>query len=204
MWRKLADAAFWIGLALYFGGIAAIAVAAPAVFKTAQEKQLKLPGIADPPLDMGNQVGGEIFGNVLYNFRIIEAIALALMLVGIGTWVLGHKHVRRSTWVILTLWAMVAAITAVDIGWLQNRIWELRETVRQQAPAHAAEGKGARWPERIQFDTLHHWDESLGHAKAYILLGMILVASWRGLADKRSSYAPDAPDVLRRTMSKQP
>jgi hypothetical protein len=205
MWRKLADVAFWIGLALYFGGILVIGViVAPGVFDAARENHLTMQGITVPPLEMWKEVGGEVFGNVLNRFRVVESVSLALMLAGIAGWMLGHKHVRRSTWVLAALWTLVAVLTVVDLVWLQNRIWDLRTVVRQEAPAHAGEGMEARWPARDQFESLHNLDESLNKGKGYVLLGMILVASWRGLADKKAGYTPDAPEIVRKTISKHP
>jgi hypothetical protein len=206
MWRKLADVAFWIGISLYFGGLIALgAIAAPAVFKTARDLPLSMPGIADPPLNTANQVGGEVFGEILARFAYVEALALALTLIGIAIWILGHRHVRRSTWIVLILWTLIAAIATIDAAWLRPKVWSLRTTIRQQASAHvapAATAPGA-WPEYQQFDSLHKWDETLGRAKIYLLLGMILVIAWRGLAEKRNPNAPDGPEVLRRTMGKQ-
>lgn len=204
MWRKLADVAFWIGVSLYFGGLLAVGlVAAPAIFQTARAQKISMPGIAEPPLDMANQVGGEIFGEVLYRFGFLEAVALALMLAGIAGWILGHKHVRRSTWVVLALWGMVAILAATDARWLRPKVWAMRTLVREQAPAHVAAGAAAPWPERDQFDRLHQWDETLGRAKVYLLLAMLIVTAWRGLAEKRlPGGGPDAPEVLRKTMAK--
>jgi hypothetical protein len=112
---------------------------------------------------------------------------------------LGHKHVRRSTWVVLACWVLLAALAAVDAGMIRPKVWALRTTVREQAREHAVEG--ARWPERDQFDRLHLWDETLGRAKVYLLLGMLVVTAWRGLAEKRGAGGLDAPDVLRKTMA---
>src|ERR1041384_5508963 len=115
MWRKLADVAFWIGVSLYFGGLIAVgAIVAPAVFDTAKDSHLSMPGIAAPPLDMGGQVGGQVFGVILNRFSYVEALGLILMFVGLAGWILGHKHVRRSTWVIAILWVMVGGMAAMD------------------------------------------------------------------------------------------
>src|SRR4051794_7379891 len=107
MWQKFADVIFWIGLSLYFGGLIAVgAIVAPAVFDTATAAHLSMPDVATPPLDMSRQVGGEVFGAVLGRFAYLEAGALGMMLVGLAAWILGQRHVRGSTWVLLVLWAM--------------------------------------------------------------------------------------------------
>jgi hypothetical protein len=200
MWRKLADVAFWIGVSVYFGGIVALgAIAAPAIFQTAKYAHVSMPGIASPPLEMGNQVGGEIFGEVLHRFAYVEAGSLALMLAGIAGWMLGHKHVRRSTWVVLICWVLLATLAAADAAVIRPKVWALRTTVREQAAART--DANAAWPEREQFDRLHGLDETLNRAKGYLLLGMLVVTAWRGLAEKRVGHTTDAPEVLRKTMA---
>jgi hypothetical protein len=174
-------------------------VVARAVFDTAKGAGLSMPGITAPPLEMDKQVGGELFGAVLNRFSYFEALGLALMLAGLAGWLLGHRHVRRSTWVIAALWAMVAGLAAVDAGWVRPQVWAQREVVREQAASHAADREGAEWPERAAFDRLHQLSETLGHCKGYVLLAMILVTAWRGLAEKRAAPA-DKAEVMRRTM----
>src|SRR4051812_18073491 len=111
MWRKFADVMFWVGLSLYFGGLVAVwAIVAPAIFRTAENAHVSMPGITSPPLDMPREVGGEIFGVVLGRFAYLEAAALMLMFVGLAAWILGHRHVRRGTWLLLALWTLVAAL----------------------------------------------------------------------------------------------
>ncbi len=188
MWRKLADVVFWIGLSLYFGGLMTIgAVVAPAVFQASREAHLSMPGIAAPPLVIDTQVGGEVFGAILNRFSFVEAAALGLMLAGLATWLLAHKQVRWSTLVLLALWTFVAGMAAYDSASLRPRVWKLREDVRQQAPAHAADAVGAAWPDREEFDRLHTASETLGRSKGYVLLAMIFVAAWRALAERRGS-----------------
>lgn len=202
MWRKLADVSFWIGVSLYFGGLLALGlVAAPAIFRTAESARLAMPGIADPPLVMYRHVGGEIFGVVLHRFAYVEAAALTLMLAGIAGWMLGHRHVRRSTWVVLICWVLVATLAAADAGVIRPSVWQLRSVVREQATTRAAADPKAPWPERDQFDRLHALDETFNRAKIYLLLAMLVVTAWRGLAEKSGRPTPDAPEVIRRTMA---
>jgi hypothetical protein len=201
MWRKLSDVAFWIGISLYFGGIIAVgAVVAPSVFRTTDEAHISMPGIAAPPLTMSSQVGGEIFGDILSRFSYMEALSLALMLLGLSGWLLAHRHVRRSTWVVLILWAISAGLAAYDAASVRPAIWKLREAVRDGASTRAADAKDAPWPERSQFDKLHSWDETLNRFKGYTLLAMILVTAWRGLAEKHTAPPLDTRDIIKKTV----
>jgi hypothetical protein len=202
MWRKLADVVFWIGVSVYFGGLLVLgAVAAPAIFHAAESAHVSMPGIAEPPLVMHRQVGGEIFGAVLNRFAYVEATALALMLAGIAAWVLGHKHVRRSTWVVLICWVLLATLAAADGGVIRPRVWALRTTIREQAATRPAADAKTAWPERDEFDRLHALDETFGRAKAYLLLAMLAVTAWRGLAEKSARPSADGPEMMRKTLA---
>ena len=200
MWRKAADVTIWLGTSVYFGGLVTLGVvAAPAVFASSANAHLSMPGIAAPPLNMSNQVGGEIFGEVLNRFAWVQLIGLALILVGLAVWFLGHKMVRRSTWVLVILWILLAALTAYDIGVLRPRVFVVRDAVREKAkrppPPTMPAGPltSADWPEQVEFNGLHDRSEAIAHWEAYVLLGMILVAAWRGLAEKKPSHAVPAP-----------
>jgi len=208
MWRKFAEVIFWVGLSVYFGGLVAVgAIVAPAVFQSATNAHVSMPGIASPPLDMPREVGGEIFGAVLNRFAYLEAAALVLMFIGLAAWILGNRHVRWGTWLLLALWSLVAALTIYDSASLRPRVWELRQARRDTAAAHASAAPNTPWPEDIEFDGLHRRSEMLGRVKAYALLAMLLITAWRSLRSRAESRPGDAPqfrDPLIRTMSKQP
>ena len=88
---------------------------------------------------------------------------------------------------LLTLWILLAATLAYDAGLLTPKIWSQRNTVWQTASMHVTDGAPAAWPERAAFLRLHAQAETLGRVKIYLLLGMILVAAWRGLAERAVS-----------------
>jgi len=209
MWRKLSDVIFWLGLSLGFGGLVVVgAIVAPSVFATASHAKLTMPGV-DKPLDMSRQVGGEIFGDILSRFGWLEMGAMGLMLVGIIGWFLTHKHIRRSTWVIAILWAAAASLLGIDAGVVQPKVWTLRETVRQEAHLHASDGTPAApasaWKAKDDFDNYHAWSEHLGQWRVYLMLGMMVAAAWRSLAESRGGGAyghADRGDVIRQALRK--
>jgi len=185
MWRRATNVAFWIGVSIYFGGILALgAVAAPAIKNAVQNAGISMPGVPVPPLEMRPEVTGQIFGEILARFTTVEVIALALMLVGIAGFLFAHTPVRRSAWILLIMWFGLAAFLAYDTGILRNKVWAQRKAMWQTAAAHLPDGSPNTWPERAEFNRLHLRSESLGRAKAYLLLGMIVVAAWRGLAER--------------------
>lgn len=180
MWRKLIDLLFWLAAALHFGGLVTLgAIAAPAIFRTTKDAGIVLPGIATPPLPGDSQAGGEIFGAIFQRYAYVEFAALGILLICILAWLFTTRF-RTSTGVLAALWAITAALVIYDAAILTPRVWEVRTTVRKEAPAHAAEGMDAMWPARLEFDKLHKRSESLGKARVYALLGMIVIAAWRG------------------------
>jgi hypothetical protein len=190
MWRRILDVIFWIGASLCFGGLVALGViVAPAVFETARQTHLSMPGIS-PPLEVDRQVGGEIFGAILHRFAYLEVACLLLMLVALAGWIISQRVVRRSTWLLLTLWVLVGALTAYDAGFLRPKVFVLRQEVRDQATAHAADAPGAVWPARAEFDVLHARSETVGHLKTYAVLAMILLAAWRPMPRMSQRGAP--------------
>jgi hypothetical protein len=183
MLRQSMHIAWWLGTSLYFGGLVTLgAIVAPVVFTTSADAHLSMAGIASPPLDMGRQVGGEIFGAALNRFAWVELLSLGLMLIGLMGMILLHKPARRSSWTLFILWILLTGCAAYDTGMLRPKVWEVRTQVRQSAVAHAAATEP--WAEQTEFDRLHEEAELLGRVKVYLLLGMIVVAGWRRLADK--------------------
>lgn len=185
MLRKFAMVAWWLGVSAYFGGILAVgAVVAPVVFDTARSAALTMPGVP-ASLDVSKQVGGEIFGAVLGRFLIVEVICLGVMLAGLTVTIVTHKTVRRSTWVLLGLWMILATFTGYDAGYLRPQVLQARDKYRASASMHvSSENPDEVWPERAAFEEVHARSETFGRLKAYALLGMILVGAWKGLAEK--------------------
>ena len=187
MLKQSMHIAWWLGVSLYFGGLVTLgAIVAPAVFATSADAHLSMVGIASPPLDMARQVGGELFGAALNRFAWIELLSLGLMLIGLMGMILLHKPARRSSWMLFILWILLTGCAAYDAGILRPKVWELRTQVRDTASAHAAATEP--WAEQAEFDRLHEESELLGRTKVYLMLGMIVVAGWRRLADKPTKH----------------
>jgi hypothetical protein len=185
MWRHVTNLAWWIGVSLYFGGLLALgAVAAPAIRDAVGNAGITMGGFASPPLPMRGEVTGQIFGTVLARFTWVEVISLGLMLLGIAGFLFAHVPVRRSAWVLLVLWVALACMLGYDAGVLRPKVFEQRAAMWKTAPAHAADKDLSGWAEHARFDRLHNLAETLGRTKGYLLLAMILVTAWRGLAER--------------------
>jgi hypothetical protein len=186
MWRKIVDVFFWISASLYFGGMVALgAIVAPGVFAATRKAGIVLPGIASPPLKGVDQAGGEIFGEILRRFTILEFSALGCILICLVVWLSTVRLFRRSTWIMTALWGILVATASYDAAILTPRVWDVRTTVRNEAAAHVDEGMDARWPAREEFDALHKRSELLGHVRVYALLAMVAIAAWRGPPRRR-------------------
>jgi hypothetical protein len=191
MWKRFAHLSFWLGASLYFGGLVSIgAIAAPGVFFVTTHNVITMPAIP-AALNMGNQVGGEIFGEVLNRFVWIEVIASVLLGVGILVPLASHRPVRKSTSILFSLWLGVVVLMVYTSAYLHPQVWEMRSKLRASAttrPAYgaltpAAAATQPAWPEMEQFDSLHARAETLARIKAYLVLAIIVVGSMRGITE---------------------
>lgn len=178
IFRRVPAVSWWLGLSAYFGGMLALAIAAPVLFHTTRGAHVSMPGIAAPPLDMGNETGGEIFGNVLNAFSYVEVIALLLLLAGL----LARLRTRtRVSHALAILYVLLGLTTLADLAYVRPKVWATRETVRQLAASAPATAPFDP-PEKQTFDSLHHLSERLGQAKFWLLLGMLVLSAGAGPA----------------------
>ncbi len=190
MWKRFAHLSFWLGASLYFGGLITLgAIAAPGVFFVTTHNVITMPAIP-AALNMGNQVGGEIFGEVLNRFVWIEVIASVLLGVGILVPLVSHRPVRKSTSIMFSLWLGVVVLMLYTAAYLHPQVWHMRDVLRASAATRPAVAAGAPaatqsavWPEKEEFDSLHARAETLARIKAYLLLAMIVLGSMRSITE---------------------
>ena len=191
MWKRFAHLSFWLGASLYFGGLVTLgAIAAPGIFYVTTHNTITMPAIP-AALNMGNQVGGEIFGEVLNRFVWIEVIASVLLGVGILVPLVSHRPVRKSTSIMFSLWLGVVVLMVYTAAYLYPQVWHERDVLRASAATRPAVGtaapaaatQAAAWPEKEEFDSLHARAETLARFKAYLLLAMIVLGSMRGITE---------------------
>lgn len=203
MLKKTANLSFWLGTSLYFGGLVTLgAIAAPGIFYVTTHNPITMPAIP-PSLDMGRQVGGEIFGEVINRFVWIEVIGTVLLLFGTLVPLVAHRPVRRTTSLMFSLWMALAVLTAYDGFYVRPQVWEARTVLRNSALSHpsttqtatAPATDAAPWPERERFDSLHTSSELLGRLKSYVLLAMILLGAVPGLPESTTGTKSKASEA---------
>jgi hypothetical protein len=149
----------------------ALAIAAPVLFHTTRSAHIQMPGIP-APLDMPNETGGEIFGNILNAFAYVEVVALLLMLIGL---LARLRSATRISHILAVLYILLGITALADLAYVRPKVWTTRETVRQLAAAAPATAP-FNPPEKQSFDHLHHLSERLGQTKFWLLLAMLLLS----------------------------
>lgn len=153
---RAAYAAYFLALALWVGGLAALSlVAAPVVFKTAPSRP----------------VAGEIFGSVLRTFGYVEMGCAALL--AVSSIVLGLRSPEEG-------WVKGLRLTLVGLMLLLLMTYALgihpamaQERARVPEFASLAEGD----PRRARFDRLHRWSVRLVGANLLIGTALLLLSA---------------------------
>jgi len=139
---------FWLGASLWVGGLVALAVAAPVIFRTAPSRE----------------AAGEIFGNVLRAFSRVE---MACALVAVAGLVLAWN--RPTVWHDLLRAGLLALMIAILVA-LQAWIVPAMEALRSQMAASESA--------RERFQSLHKVSEFLYKTNVLAGLSLILVTAW--------------------------
>ncbi len=141
---RLGALLFWVSMTLWIGGLAALAlVAAPVIFKTAPSRE----------------VGGEIFGRILWVFNKIELACAAAALAG-AFMMMGRPAGRLD-------WAKVAVIGTMGLNVLMITLWLLPTM------------NSCRGVEPVRFEQLHHLSTKLYSATLLAGLAVITLAALR-------------------------
>ena len=163
---------FFLAAGVYLGGMVGLgAVAAPQIFRTLRETGAA--GITAPYLGKWNQLGGEVFGNVLAGFRGVEigctvAMVLAVLLEAA---LCGSKFLGRGWhWARIVILAAVAGLLLYDVR-LTEQVWDVRGQWRN------AIGSAREPGIRDEFDRLHVQAEAVAHWKVYVLAAMVCVTA---------------------------
>ena len=183
MLQRAANIAWWLGLSIYLGGMLALgAIAAPAIFHTVRQTGTTLPGLM-PWMNAKEQLGGEIFGQVLQRFAWVEWVCLGLMLAG-SVVAFRKAQPRASVWIKGGLLFILILLTMYDLQSLNPLIWRVRKEWRAANTQQLAD------PLAKEFNDLHKTAERVAQAKAYALLGLLLSSAWTS-ADLRPSAKPN-------------
>lgn len=149
---RAALAAYFLALALWVGGIAALSwVAAPAVFKTAPSRP----------------VAGEIFGSVLRAFGYVEMACAAVL--AVSAIVLGWRSPEEG-WIKATRLVLVGLMVALLMTYALG-VHPAMAQERARVADFAARAEGD--PARARFDRLHRWSVRL--VGTNLLIGIALL-----------------------------
>jgi hypothetical protein len=166
--RKLAHVMWWLGLSAYFGGMLALgAIAAPSIFHTVRQTGATLP--ATPSwLKASDQLGGEIFGNILLNFAVLEWVAIACMFIGLA----GRLDRKRWSSIVLVCLLLLLVWLKLDEQFsFYPLVWKLRAQMRAATMPDVDLAK--------TFQGLHELATIKGQVKLFCLLTLVVLSAWR-------------------------
>lgn len=183
---RIGKIVFWLALAIYFGGLLILGVVvAPTLFHTVRETNAVM---ISAPAGWHNpdQLGGEIFGNILRTFSMVEVASLVLMGVGLTlTAGAGSPRLRRIQALLLML---VTILTGFDMTMTNRQVWQERAAWRAAATQSTTEAA----THKARFDVLHKRSEATGKAKVFLLLALLAVSSQADFIATRKEKKSDA------------
>lgn len=139
---------FWLGVSLWVGGLAALALSAPTIFRTAPSRES----------------AGLIFGNILRSFSRVE-IACAL-LCGAGMVLAWSRPAAAIDQVRAGLLGVMVALLIVLQAWIVPSLESLRPQVATSETV------------RVQFQKRHQLSELLYKAELLAGLSLIVISAW--------------------------
>ncbi len=168
---------FWLGLTAYLGGLASLALAAPIIFNTVR-KTGSVMTFVPTGWQNADQLGGEIFGNILQAFSYVEVTALLLMGIGTalttGTGAIILRRIQIGLLMVITL------LTAYNLTVTSPAVWRERTAWREAT----AQDIQIASQHKIRFDQLHKQSELIGKATLFLLLALLAVASQADVGKK--------------------
>jgi len=145
---KFGPPLFWLGLSLWVGGLAALAVSAPTVFRNAPSRES----------------AGLIFGSMLRSFSRVEIACALLAAAGLVlTW---NRPPSTVDWIRAGLLALMIVILVGLQAWIVPTMEGLRS---QMGDSEAARGR---------FQSLHRISEGLYKLSLLSGLALIVISAW--------------------------
>ena len=139
---------FWLGISVWVGGLAALGVAAPTIFRTAPSRE----------------TAGEIFGAVLRSFSRVEIVCAFLAAAGmVMTW---KRPLPATEWVRAALLAVMIAMLVILHAWLVPSMDELRPQIHTNEKS------------KLIFTARHRFSEGLYKAELLAGLALIALSAW--------------------------
>ncbi len=187
---RISQCFFWLALAVYFGGLAALGpLAAYEIFTIIPETHAQVPGMSSH-LNQPKQLAGDVFGHILKAFNPVELSCAVVLLLAVGVQMALYLK-WRNMWNVLRvlLVCTVVVVTFFDRFYTFPRVWrEHRLWVKNvdQHPQRAA-------AHRKKFEYLHAQSEHLGELELLLLLALLLVSAAGVQQPQRSGKKMLAP-----------
>jgi hypothetical protein len=182
---KLTQVIFWLGLSIYCGGIFLIGpIVASQVFSTIRGAGAPATPIGSHP-DPATELAGNVFGNILHLFNMVELICLPLILIPIVIQMALYMYVWDIwLWLRLALVMILVIVAVQDIFLLSPKIRSVHDQWIKNIDANpdlAAQNQSL-------FKTLHARAELNGKIKAVLLLLILIVSAWGITYPTRQEY----------------
>ena len=139
---------FWLGVSLWVGGLAALAFAAPTIFRTAGSRES----------------AGIIFGNVLRSFSRVEIVCALLSVAGLV--MMWNRPAPLVDQIRAGLLGLMIAMLVVLQAWIVPAMEELRPRMPDSEP------------DRARFQKLHVVSENLYKVELLAGLALIALSAW--------------------------
>ena len=140
---------FWLGISVWVGGLAALGVAAPAIFRAAPSRE----------------TAGEIFASVLRTFSRVEIVCALLAIAGLVlAW---RRPLPAMEWVRAGLLGVMVAVLVLLQAWLVPSMDELRPRIHENEKA------------KLVFTARHRVSETLFKSQLIAGLALIALSAWR-------------------------
>ena len=145
---KFGPPLFWLGVSLWAGGLAALALAAPTIFRTAPSRES----------------AGLIFGNVLRSFSFVEIACAVLAVAGLAlSW---SRPTITIDWVRAGLLGLMIVVLIALQAWIVPSMESLRSQMGTSDDA------------RNRFQSLHKLSESLYKLSLLSGIALIVISAW--------------------------
>ncbi len=171
---RITQVFFWLALALYFGGLATLGpLVAYELFTTIPETHVQVPSMS-PKLNQPRELAGDVFGNILQKFNMVELICLPILFATVAIQTAVYLNwLNPWSWLRLILVGVLLVVALYDIFYTgpqvrrQHTLW-VQNVDRDPAMAHSHE---------LKFDKFHSESERNGVIKLIVLLALLAVTA---------------------------
>jgi hypothetical protein len=171
---RISQCFFWLALAVYFGGLAALGpLAAYEIFTVIPAAHAQVPGMS-VHLNQPKQLAGDVFGHILRAFNPVELSCAAVLLITVGLQMVFYLK-WSNIWSLLrvVLVCAVVGVTLFDRFYTFPRVWREHAQWVKNVDAHPHRAA----LHRRTFEALHAQSEHLGEAELLLLLALLLVSA---------------------------